>query len=221
MPRQNVHDRVTKSFLGHLAIQEILNPSHELPLNDVLLQLQANIATFRKIKNTRYLQDRTSIPKAGNIHLAWEYAKDPAQHHLFIQMLRVSPLVFRVIVELIKDHNIFRNDSNVPQAPVDYQLAVTLFRMGRFGNAASLIDIARDAGCSTGSVENFTDRCFTAIESLHGIFVQPLTAEEKEVEKQWIDKQMGFKGKWRDGWVMYDGTIVVLYARPGLDGDAY
>ena len=32
---------------------------------------------------------------------------------------------------------------------------------------------------------------------------------------------MGFRGTWQDGWVMYDGTIVVLYARPGLDGDAY
>ena len=69
MPRQNVHDRVTKSFLGHLAIQEILNPSHELPLNDVLLQLQANIATFRKIKNTRYLQDRTSCNTFVDEHL--------------------------------------------------------------------------------------------------------------------------------------------------------
>jgi len=32
---------------------------------------------------------------------------------------------------------------------------------------------------------------------------------------------MQFKGLWRDGWVMYDGTIIVLYARPGLNGDAY
>ena len=25
----------------------------------------------------------------------------------------------------------------------------------------------------------------------------------------------------REGWVMYDGTIVVLYKKPGLNGDAY
>ena len=51
--------------------------------------------------------------------------------------------------------------------------------------------------------------------------MRPLTADEKEVEKRWIDTHMGFEGLWREGWVMYDGTIVVLYARPGLDGDAY
>ncbi|KAG2055033.1 hypothetical protein BDR06DRAFT_867627, partial [Suillus hirtellus] len=45
--------------------------------------------------------------------------------------------------------------------------------------------------------------------------------EEKEVEKQWIDHELGFRGTWREGWVMYDGTIVVLYTKPSLNGDAY
>ena len=93
--------------------------------------------------------------------------------------------------------------------------------MGHFGNAASLIDLAHEAGCSMGLVEEFMQRCFTVIESLHHIFVHQLTAKEKEREKAWIDHHLGFRGTWRDGWVMYDGTIVVLYARPGLDGDAY
>ena len=49
-----------------------------------------------------------------------------------------------------------------------------------------------------------------------------LTDEEKELEKQWIEQHLGFSGScWRDGWIMYDGTIIVLYARPGLDGDSY
>ena len=52
-------------------------------------------------------------------------------------------------------------------------------------------------------------------------FVRPLTREEKEVEKQWIDAHLGFVGTWREGWLMYDGTIVVLYQKPGLNGDAY
>lgn len=36
-----------------------------------------------------------------------------------------------------------------------------------------------------------------------------------------MDAHLGFVGTWRDGWVMYDGTIVVLYSRPGMHGDAY
>ena len=93
--------------------------------------------------------------------------------------------------------------------------------MGRYGNGASVKDIARIVGISKGSVENYMDHCLVAIESLHDIFVQKLTPEEKEVEKQWMDEHLGFVGSWRDGWVMYDGTIVVLYAKPGLHGDAY
>ncbi|KAF8234098.1 hypothetical protein L208DRAFT_1551481 [Tricholoma matsutake] len=63
--------------------------------------------------------------------------------------------------------------------------------MGRYGNGASVEDIARAAGC------------FEA---------------EKEVEKEWMDNHLGFQGSWRDGWVMYDGTIVVLYCKPGKNG---
>lgn len=68
---------------------------------------------------------------------------------------------------------------------------------------------------------SWTYHCITAIESLHDIFVWPVTPEEKEVEKEWIDKHMGFRGLWHEGWIMYDGTIVVLYAQPGMEGDAY
>ena len=94
--------------------------------------------------------------------------------------------------------------------------------MGQYGNGVSVGDVARVAGISNGSVQNFTKWSFDAIESLHDLFVCHLTEEEKEVEKRWLDHHLGFSGgHWRDGWVMYDGTIVVLYAQPDLDGDAY
>jgi len=218
---KSLHNRVLDSYVKHLILRDSMIPPSTLDIAEACIQLQNDIEMFRKIRDTHYLNPRTSIPKDGSMHMAWEYGKDPAHHHLFAQMMRVSLYVFAVILEMIKDHPVFCNNSNVPQSPVDFQLSVTLFRMGCFGNAASLIDVAREAGCSTGSVEEFTDRCFTAIESLHDTFVRPLTADEKEVEKRWIDAHMGFEGLWRDGWVMYDGTIVVLYARPALDSDAY
>jgi hypothetical protein len=111
-------------------------------------------------------------------------------------MLRVTPLVFSTILQLIENHPIFLNHSNNRQTPVEQQLAVTLYRMGHFGNAASVEDIAQIAGCSEGSVDNYTDRCFMAIESLHDLFVCQLTAAEKEGEKKWMDENLGFKGKW-------------------------
>jgi len=194
------------------------------PLNDLeglCNQFDLDMRILQEIRTTRYLRGRSPVLKLGNIDLAWEYAQSPADHHRFINMLRVSPEVFDVILSFIHDNPVFHNNSNNPQAPVQTQLAVTLYRLGRYGNGASVADIARTAGISEGSVENYTNHCIDAIEDLHNIFVRPLTQEEKEIEKKWMDEHLGFQGSWRDGWIMFDGTIVVLYSRPGLHGDAY
>lgn len=75
--------------------------------------------------------------------------------------------------------------------------------------------------CTTLDVDNATKCCFEAIGSLHDLFVCPLTHEEKEVEKWQMDDHLGFQGLWREGCVVYDGTIVVLYQGPGMSGDSY
>ena len=46
-------------------------------------------------------------------------------------------------------------------------------------------------------------------------------AKEKEKKKEWMDEHLGFKGLWREGWIMYDGTIVILYEKSTMHGDAY
>jgi hypothetical protein len=202
-------------------MRDLIIPPESLDFMTLVDKLATDIQTLKAIRETRYLSPRDPVAKSGNIHLAWVYAGDPKDHNRFTNMLRVSPYVFSAILDLIKDHEVFTNNSNVPQTPVDQQLAVALYRLGRYGNAASVEDVARVAGCSEGSVVNFTDRVFTAIESLHDTFVRPLTPEEKEAEKIWMDEHLGFKGLWREGWLMYDGTIVVLFAKPGLNGQGY
>jgi hypothetical protein len=92
--------------------------------------------------------------------------------------------------------------------------------MGRFGNGASVPDLGWMGGISEGSVEKFTQCCQHAILKHHDTFVRMLTPEEKEVEKRWIEQKSGCAG-WRDSWVMYDGTLIDLYQKPGLNGDAY
>jgi len=213
-------DDATMAYLYFMLTRDLTNPFPSIEA--ACHQFNIDIAVLYALQDVCYLSGRDHhVPKAGNMHLAWEYARDPADHHRFINMLRISPHVFDILVELIEGHAVFQNHSNNSQVPVELQLSVFLYRMGRYGNGASIQDVARIAGCSEGSVENFTGRCLTAIESLHHLFVRKPTAEEKEREKQWIDKHMGFRGLWREGWLMYDGTIVVLSKRPGLNGDAY
>ena len=102
----------------YMAWREGFRPPHssaEIILNDLV----QDFAILSALQTTRYLQARNPVPKAGNLHLAWEFARDPNQHHRFIDMLRVSPRVFLFLVQLIQNHPVFSNNSNVPQAPVD------------------------------------------------------------------------------------------------------
>jgi len=222
MPLLSYRSRILRVYLAYMVLRDSIRPPEATPdIYALAKQLEIDLKIIEGIKKTRYLQSRPPVIKAGNLHLAWVYAQNPADHDRFINMLRVSPAVFEVLLHLIEEHPIFSNNSNNPQKPVQAQLAVTLYRMGCYGNGASLEDIARIAGCSEGDIVNATAHCFEATESLHDIFVHPLTGDEKEVEKRWVDQHLGFQGSWRDGWVMYDGTIVVLHARPGLNGDAY
>lgn len=221
MPRESLQSSLLRSYGLHIMIREAFNLGDD-DLESQYQTLLLDLLLLQTITSTRYFNLRSPVPRSGNLHLAWEYARNPQFHGRFQHMLRVSPFVFNVIHELIKDHPIFHNNSNNPQIPSEYQLAITLFRMGRYGNAACIQDIAMVAGVAEGTVELCTRRCFTAIEDLHDRFVRPLSAEEKEVEKQWIDEQVGFPNSlWREGWVMYDGTIVVLYGAPPFNGHAY
>jgi len=190
--------------------QNIFTPYKNI--EEACQQFNVDLNTLLALHTTCYLNGQDHrVPKSGQMHLAWEYASNPADHGHFSHMFCVSPHVFQTILSLIQHHPVFTSHSNVPQAPVEVQLAVTPHHMGWYGNSTYIQDIAWTAGCSEGSVENYTDCCFDAIESLQEIFICRLTPEEKEQEKQWIDQKLRFEGAWRDGWLMYDGTIVVLY----------
>ena len=71
-------------------------PPATLDIAQACLQLQNDIGMYQKIQNTHYLNSWTSIPKAGSLHMAWEYASDLAHHYLFVQMPHVSSYVFAV-----------------------------------------------------------------------------------------------------------------------------
>lgn len=59
-----------------------------------------------------------------------------------------------------------------------------------------------------------------AILALHDSAMRRLTDEEKESEKEWVERESGCSS-FRDGWCTGDGTLVALAQKPGLDGEAY
>lgn len=68
-------------------------------LDFAITQSQLDFSILMSVLLCRYLHERVSVQKLGNIHLAWEYAQDPAHHHRFVNMLQVSPDVFRALVD--------------------------------------------------------------------------------------------------------------------------
>ncbi|KAF7297512.1 DDE Tnp4 domain-containing protein [Mycena indigotica] len=172
-------------------------------------------------EHTRYLRPRHEVIKFSQFQLLTAFSQSAEDLHNFVNIVRISPFVFASIVTMIENDPVFQNNSQNEQTPVDKQLAVTLYRMGRYGNGGSVDDVARFAGVGHGSVTLFTSRCFDAIERLHPLFVRALSREEKEQEKCWIDRHIGYRSSWREGYLMYDGTIVPLCEKPALNGQAY
>jgi len=139
----------------------------------------------------------------------------------FRKILRVNPSTFDKIVDKIKDDPVFFNNSNNPQQPVEEQLAITLFRFGHDGNAASQSPIARWAGGGHGTMTLITKRVMTAV--LHQPFMKEAvrfpTEDEKEEAKAWVEAHSC--KAWHDGWCLVDETLILLYDQPHWYGESY
>lgn len=218
MPKITLRDAHIRSYMYFMLSRNTVSPTTDL--QELARRASLDAATLLALTQIRYLQPRIPVPKAGNLHLAFLYASIPSEEHRFTQMLRITPGAFYHVLSLIQNHAIFTSRAPRPQAPVEIQLAVTLYRAGRYGNGASVEDVARIAGISEGSVLKYSERCMKAIMSLESEAIRQLTEEEKETEKCWVEQQVGCPA-FRDGWCTGDGTLVRLHQKPGLNGDAY
>ncbi|TFY79482.1 hypothetical protein EWM64_g4525 [Hericium alpestre] len=124
----------------------------------------------------------------------------------FRQQLRVTPYTF---------------DRLVDKMPVEWQVAIVLYRFGRYGNGASLLDVAAWAGIGEGTVVDVTRRVITALlrQELVNEAVRFPTDGEKESAREWVEKHSC--RAWRNGFYFVDGTLVPLYERPNWYGESY
>ncbi|KAG2068051.1 hypothetical protein BDR04DRAFT_1210213, partial [Suillus decipiens] len=96
------------SYLLLMVLRTLFQP--EVTLEEAAAQLHCDLSCILAIQQTRYLQERSPVAKAGTLHIAWEYANSPSDHFCFIHMLRVSPMTFQVLLDLIEGHPVFSNN---------------------------------------------------------------------------------------------------------------
>jgi hypothetical protein len=135
---------------------------------------------------------------------------------MFKSQVRTTHEGFHALVNLLKDHSIFHNNSYYQQMSPAYQIAVTLMRLGSYGNGASLHHAQRIFGFSKGAVVLYTDRVVYALNSMKSEWVQwPDLDRRNEISD--ILEVEGFPGC--IGFV--DGTLLPMPQKPGLHGERY
>jgi hypothetical protein len=169
------------------------------------------------LSNTRVLFPNR-VHKLSQLYLILVLYKED-DHKRFRQNLRVNPETFDALIKRIEGDPIFVSDGPQDQMPLDEQLAITLFRFGHHGNAASVEAIAQWAGTSAGMVVNATRRMITAFLTLHDTVIRWPSAREKEDAKEWVEAATCVA--WRNGYIFVDGTLVPLADKPGYHGEAY
>uniref|UniRef100_A0A0W0GBR8 Uncharacterized protein n=1 Tax=Moniliophthora roreri TaxID=221103 RepID=A0A0W0GBR8_MONRR len=187
MPSTTYQQEIIEAYQLFMLIRLVTLYLYRLRAPDPELEWQlllADLRTLLHLHTTHVLCPGSPVPKVSQFRLLQKYAADPCHYSWFEDMVRVSPYVFNFILNMISDHVIFTNNSNQLQAPIELQLAITLYCLGHYGNSADVWGVAHMFGCSEGLVAKATDRCFEAIDALHDLFVWPLTEEEKEIEKQ-------------------------------------
>lgn len=169
----------------------------------------------------RYLADQCPINKTkANLCLLLDDWK-VNRPEIFRSHLRVMPQCFDLLVATLQDDPVFHNGSNVPQMPVEDQIAIALYRFGHFGNAVSNMKVALWAGVGYGTVCLVTNHVMRAVcgeRFCHSALYWP-DDTAKEIAKAWVEENSC--PAWRDGWLMVDGTLVPLSVRPGYYGNTF
>ncbi|ODM87084.1 putative nuclease HARBI1 [Orchesella cincta] len=116
------------------------------------------------------------------------------------------------LLELISGHSTF----NETQDPIKLQLAVTLYRLGTYGNGSSVTNVSTKFGISIGAVVKYTDRVIDAITSLSKRYIYwPGPSERQDLGRQMalqcLPKCIGF----------VDGTDIVFDEAPHDDKELY
>jgi hypothetical protein len=93
------HRSWVRAHLKYVVFRDAFCPQEAL---DDALTLQAvDVQALLAILKTRYLNPRIPVLKKDTLSLAWQYILTPSHHDRFIQLVRISPTAFDVLLDLI------------------------------------------------------------------------------------------------------------------------
>lgn len=179
--------------------------------------------TYSKISNRRYLFQRKPYRKGYSAEvfmrdLADEDDADGVPPWLtddeFLQKYRIHRESFKKLVSMIKDHPAFKpRRKGRKQAPVEYQLLVFLYYIGREGSGANNPTLRNVFGIGRGTAEKWKKRCIAAIRSLRE---KAISWPDKE-ERLQIAKNFFVKYDFMNCIGVADGTLFPLTYAPESD----
>src|SRR6202044_1140709 len=93
---------------------------------DLITPAEIYVHHMANLYSERYMAERTNIPKSdGLLHLLLnDYKVNYPQ--IFRNYLSIDPACFDALVEAIRDDEIFHNNSNNSQMPVEQQVVIAL-----------------------------------------------------------------------------------------------
>ena len=114
--------------------------------------------------------EESNVAKCSQLPLVLGYFK----HHdipRFKRNLRIHPQTFDAVCDFLTQNVVFTNQSTRNQLPINYQVAIALYRFGHEGNGVSYESVAQWAGLSVGAVYKATCRvnspwCITRMHML-------------------------------------------------------
>ncbi|OAV99270.1 hypothetical protein PTTG_25330 [Puccinia triticina 1-1 BBBD Race 1] len=171
-------------------------------------QAEGILQLITTVCNRRYLAPRAPRPRISTISRTFEVFSNNTDA-VFLRWARMTQDSFYALLNKIKDHPVFMNDSNHHQAPTEWQLLVALAHLGINGNGGSPHILREVFNISEGSIENYTNRCLRAIADLEEKYVRwPSAADQAayctETIHDFFDDAVG----------LIDGTIFPLAFAP-------
>lgn len=134
----------------------------------------------------------------------------------FLQMMRVTRIEFHRLVSVIREDDEFNNSPSCLQFPVEYQVAIVLYRLGSSGEGASIRKIATFFGIGDGgTIDKITRRVFKAFLNLQTEYI----SWPDENERASIVAETFHELPFCIGYV--DGTEIPIAESPVINGVSF